>query len=83
MTRELVRTQDIAQRLGVSPSAVSNWRKRFVTFPRAQYLDSAGRGGLFVWEDVARWHATRCAEGSDVAITRIGQRLEPYAVTRP
>ncbi|MFP6702683.1 MAG: N-6 DNA methylase, partial [Planctomycetaceae bacterium] len=46
-------SSDIADLAGVSPSAVSNWRKRYVDFPEP--IDSAGRWARFDGGEVRAW----------------------------
>lgn len=63
---EVVNTVEIADRLGVTASAVSNWIHRGdVGFPPAWKAGppawkegQSSRGGLWVWEEVLSWFAT-------------------------
>jgi len=50
---EELSASDIADLAGVSPSAVSNWRKRYVDFPAP--IDSAGRWTRFRSAEVRAW----------------------------
>jgi hypothetical protein len=50
----LVMASEIAQTAGVTPSAVSNWRKRFPDFP-APAGTATGGGDLFVLAEVEAW----------------------------
>jgi N-6 DNA Methylase len=50
----LVSATEIAELAGVTPSAVSNWRKRFPDFP-APVGTGSGGGDLFAFGDVERW----------------------------
>ena len=50
---EELSASDIADLAGVSPSAVSNWRKRYVDFPAP--IDSTGRWVRFRGEEVLEW----------------------------
>ncbi len=50
---EELSASDIADLAGVSPSAVSNWRKRYVDFPAP--IDSAGRWTRFRGAEVRAW----------------------------
>ena len=52
---EELSASDIADLAGVSPSAVSNWRKRYVDFPEP--IGSAGRWVRFRSEEVLGWLA--------------------------
>jgi len=51
---QLVSASEIAELAGVTPSAVSNWRKRFSDFPLATGT-APGGGDLFALADVERW----------------------------
>lgn len=74
---DLVSTQEVARRLGVVPSAVSNWRKRDENFPRQ--IGGGERGGLYLWSEIEQWNANR---ERGYAVVPIGARLAPYRVTR-
>lgn len=52
---DLVSPADIAKRLGVSGAAVSNWAKRYDTFPRTVV------GKMRRWSEVKAWHNRRNA----------------------
>lgn len=54
---QLVSASEIAQRADVTPSAVSNWRKRFPDFPTPAGTAPSG-GDLFVLADLERWLRT-------------------------
>ena len=53
---EELSASDIADLAGVSPSAVSNWRKRYSDFPAP--IDSAGRWTRFRGAEVRAWLVT-------------------------
>lgn len=71
---DLVGVSDIAERLGVTPAAVSNWHKRHDTFPQPAMI--IGKRPAWIWADVVRWNEDR---GSWCAA--IGSRLDAYRVT--
>ena len=54
-TRDLVGTQDIADRLGVEKNVVSNWKKRHPDFPTPVVLVSAGHVSVYLWSEVQGW----------------------------
>jgi hypothetical protein len=57
--QELVGVAEIAERAGVTPAAVANWRVRHDDFPEP--LVQLRSGGVWDWEHVARWLADRKA----------------------
>lgn len=73
---DLVRADEVAARLGVTPSAVANWRTRYPNFPQAIAADANGRGGVLVWSEVEAWNQLR-----ETGVQTIGTRLEFYRAT--
>jgi hypothetical protein len=52
---DLVSVADIADRLGVGVSAVTNWRARHESFPRPVGVIARGGTPVFLWPSVQRW----------------------------
>ena len=53
MELDLVGTHEIAERCGVTRSAVSNWKIRYDDFPEAFVVLATGE--IYQWRDVMRW----------------------------
>lgn len=64
-TKNLISQHNLAQRLGISTAAISNWRVRHDDFPVPVYEDvlvnksKSRRSGshtvMFLWPEVDRW----------------------------
>ena len=78
---EQLSASDIADLAGVSPSAVSNWRKRYVDFPAP--IDSTGRWVRFRGEEVLEWLTANdklpAAAGPSTELTSIDDVLDVIA----
>ena len=48
----LVRTSDIARRLGVAKPNVANWKVRYPDFPEPILADKSGYNGVYWWPDI-------------------------------
>lgn len=46
---------DIADRCGVTPPAVSNWRERYTSFPAPLFTVGRGRVPVWEWSVVLDW----------------------------
>lgn len=78
---DLVNAKEIARRLGVVPSVVSNWRKRYPDFPKPLGA-SGGKGGVYVYPEIEEWVANRpWGKHNPKPPTPIGGRLDAYEVT--
>lgn len=51
---DIVDAATIAHRIGVSRSAVANWRARYADFPEP--LPTSTINPVFSWRAVERWH---------------------------
>lgn len=72
----IVSNIDIADRLGVAQSVVSNWQKRDVDFPKP--IGMVGRRPVWDWERVAQWQFERgetAAEKREKRITKLRAEL--------
>lgn len=58
---DLVANVDIADRLGISPSAVVNWRNRHADFPHPVVVVARSMNPLFSWAEVKAWAIGRMA----------------------
>ncbi len=51
---DIVTTGEIARMFGVSQPAVSNWTKRYASFPRP--LKVIGKAEVYWWPEVEAWY---------------------------
>lgn len=61
---DLMSAGDIARLVGVRPSAVSNWQRRYPGFPapvRVWAEEGTGRRALWLKSDVLAWYRQRFA----------------------
>ena len=65
MRLELVSASDIAERLGVARSVVSNWQKRLPDFPTPYATVAGGAIRIWLWPDVVSWHNMRERERAE------------------
>lgn len=56
---EPVATADIAERLGVTSSAVSNYKRRDPNFPEPVLIIAKGTVEVFEWSEVRKWAVAR------------------------
>lgn len=57
-------TADVAEALGVSRAAVSNWKRRGVDIPAPDHVTVDGRA---YWRDLAPWHTWHAARRAAAA----------------
>ena len=51
--QDLVSAEEIAERLGVEPNSVANWKRRDVGFPSP--VKTLRRTAIWAWPDVEAW----------------------------
>lgn len=68
---DLVSALEVARRLGVTPSAVANWRKRHANFPKA------------IWSDNLAYCVTSSRDDAIIntyQMVRLNQRFHQYEI---
>lgn len=79
---DLVTSRELAKRLGVVPSTVSNWHNRYPDFPKPLGASVGQKGGVYVFPDIELWLANRAwGKHTPKPPTPIGSRLDAYTIT--
>lgn len=53
-TKDMISSQQIAEKLEVTPAAVSNWKNRHPLFPKPIFNDGNG-AQVYLWWQVKAW----------------------------
>lgn len=68
----LLTTKEVAELAKVDASTVSNWRRRFDTFPKPALTDDAGKRPKFASHEVEKWLRENPQVGADRPTTQRG-----------
>lgn len=64
----LVAASDIADWFKVKPSAISNWKQRYDSFPKPIAIVARGKVALWLREDIAVWYRQRISTGDELVV---------------